>query len=71
MPDEFGFGIATWPLYSGLVRSFQEVGVANPCLPCSTVFTQIDATHASMPVHAGGSSLSTNFGSSLSTPFGL
>ena len=44
VPDEFGFGITTWPLYSGLVRSFQLFGAARPSFCASTVLKQIAAT---------------------------
>ena len=70
MPEEFGFGMITWPLYSGFSRSFHEVGALMPALAASTVLKQIEATQASMPVQVGGFDLSTNFLSSFSTPFG-
>jgi hypothetical protein len=70
VPDEFGLGITIMPLYSGLVRSFQEVGAFTPAFSASTVLKQIAAIQASMPVHCGGLEESTNFGSSASTPLG-
>jgi hypothetical protein len=44
VPDEFGFGITTWSLYSGLVRSFQLFGAGRLSLAASAVLKQIAAT---------------------------
>src|SRR5215467_14541666 len=70
VPDEAGFGITIAPLYTGLVRSFQEAGLGRFFFWASTVLKQMAATYASMPTHAGGVSLSRNCASSFSTPLG-
>src|SRR5438552_2351601 len=70
VPEEAGFGITIVPLYTGLVRSFHEAGLGRLFFWASTVLKQMAATHASMPTHVGGLSLSRNCASSRSTPFG-
>ena len=43
VPDEAGFGITTWPLYTGLVRSAQDVGAGRLCfLPTSVLKQKAD-----------------------------
>src|SRR5262245_64023181 len=70
VPDEAGFGITIVPLYTGLVRSFHEVGLGRLFFWASTVLKQMAATHASIPTQAGGLSLSRNWASSFSSPLG-
>ncbi|MNT72042.1 hypothetical protein D3C72_2106030 [compost metagenome] len=37
VPDEAGFGMTIWPLYSGFVRSSQVAGGVSPSFVASTV----------------------------------
>jgi hypothetical protein len=50
VPEEFGFGMAMWPLYCTWVRSDQDFGAVRPFFLASTVLKQIAATQASIPV---------------------
>lgn len=54
MPEEAGCGMTSLPLYSGLVRSIQEVGAVIPALPASAVLKQMTPRKASMPTQVGG-----------------
>ena len=54
MPEEAGFGITTWPLYSGLVRSAQLAGFGSPFASASMVLKQSAEDHTSMPTQLGG-----------------
>ena len=70
MPDEAGFGMATWPLYSGLIRSAQAAGVGRFLLAASTVLKHRAEAQTSMPTHCGGSAGSRIVGVILSSPAG-
>src|SRR5439155_24132366 len=70
VPDEAGCGMTTWPLYTGFVRSFHEVGLGRLFFAASAVLKQMAATHASMPTHAGGLAPSRNWAEGFSRPFG-
>jgi len=47
VPEDAGLGITTWPLYSGLVRSFQVVGIEMFFFLASTVLKQTVAPNTS------------------------
>jgi hypothetical protein len=71
VPEEFGFGITTWPRKAGFSRSFQVVGRGRLRCCATTVLKQMAETKASIPVQVIGLRSERMFARSASAPCGV